>query len=252
MSYSNKLHRICAVCGTSISDTNKSGCCNKHRDRTGPNNPFYGKTHSKETVDAMIEKTRIASTEKWKDPDYRKKVIDGTSKPRKASFKGEQSLRILKWYEDHPEQRASRSKDMKRSWDLGLLQSEGFTGGSSSKIEKDLFSYLQIVFGNDVKKTSVKLENGKWLVPDSICLGSDVVELYGDFWHANPSKYAPTDIIHHGLTASEIWERDRKRIAALNDHGFRVSIVWESDFRKQKEKALSGIITMIDWEACSL
>ena len=40
MSLTYKLNRICPVCGTKISDKNKSGFCNRHRDRTGKNNSF--------------------------------------------------------------------------------------------------------------------------------------------------------------------------------------------------------------------
>ena len=252
MSAEFKLNRVCPTCGIRVSDTNKSGSCNRHRDRTGTNNPFYGKRHSKETIEAMTEKTRAATIKKWEDPEYRNKVIEGTSKPRRISFKKEQSARITKWYEDNPEQREIRSKRMKRSWEEVSIIPGASTSSNSSKIEKELFSYLQSIFGTDVKKISIKFENGKWLIPDAICLGYDIIELYGDYWHANPSKYVSTDIIHHGISASRIWESDRSRELLLKEYGFRVSIVWESDFRRSKEKSLSHIITMIDWESCSL
>lgn len=65
MSDTYKLNRTCPTCGKRISDKNKSGYCNRHRDRTGSNNPFYGKTHSQETINSLKEKCSIASTKKW-------------------------------------------------------------------------------------------------------------------------------------------------------------------------------------------
>ena len=53
MSITYKLNRTCPTCGIRISDKNKSGFCNKHRDRTGINNPFFGKTHSKDTKEIL-------------------------------------------------------------------------------------------------------------------------------------------------------------------------------------------------------
>ena len=57
MSHTYKLNRTCPTCGKSISDKNKSGYCNRHRDRTGTNNTFYGKTHSQETINSIKEKS---------------------------------------------------------------------------------------------------------------------------------------------------------------------------------------------------
>lgn len=44
MSATYRLNKLCPVCGKRLSDKNKSGYCNIHRDRTGENNPFFRKT----------------------------------------------------------------------------------------------------------------------------------------------------------------------------------------------------------------
>lgn len=63
MSSTYKLNRVCPVCGKLLNDKNKTGYCNKHRDRTGANNSFYGKRHSKETVDKIKKTCAIRSHE---------------------------------------------------------------------------------------------------------------------------------------------------------------------------------------------
>jgi hypothetical protein len=56
-----------------------------------------------------------------------------------------------------------------------------------------------------------------------------VIECHGDYWHCNPNKYPPdyyNKLIH--LTATEVWERDRKKKQLLEISGYTVEVVWES------------------------
>ena len=61
------------------------------------------------------------------------------------------------------------------------------------------------------------------------------VEFNGDYWHCNPDIYS-SDYYHtqYELTASEIWDRDRrKREHLFKRRGFDTIIVWESDDKNQ-------------------
>lgn len=62
-----------------------------------------------------------------------------------------------------------------------------------------------------------------------------LIELYGDYWHGNPSIYKKTDIILKGssgeITVGEKWKRDKKRISNVKDKGYVVLIIWESDLQ---------------------
>lgn len=69
-----------------------------------------------------------------------------------------------------------------------------------------------------------------------------IVELFGDFWHANPAKY--DEDFHHYLlkkTAKEIWKRDSRKIQELEALGFKVIIIWESDWKLRKDESLQRI-----------
>ena len=250
MSNVHKLGRICSVCECPIIDRSKSGCCNKHRDRTGKNNSFYGRKHKPETVAQMKIATAIASKELWKDSSYREKVIKGISKPRRESFKEEQSVRIKQWYCDNPEQRNIRSHKMARSWKEGKISvdSDGFSS-NESKLEKDLFEALCLEC-NIVKK-SVFVDDGHTFMPDMIALNEGVViEFFGDYWHANPKKYTSDDNIR-GKLVQEIWDRDEKRIKQLEGLGYQVQVVWESEFKDDPEYIVKRISTYLNWESCS-
>jgi len=59
-----------------------------------------------------------------------------------------------------------------------------------------------------------------------------LIEVNGDFWHANPKKYKADDIINlpaNPVKASELWEKDRKKEEIAKKNGYKVITIWESD-----------------------
>lgn len=59
-----------------------------------------------------------------------------------------------------------------------------------------------------------------------------VIEIYGDYWHANPTQHNPLDVFYRyegRQTAQEIWDKDRERIEIFTNLGYNVEIVWESE-----------------------
>lgn len=57
------------------------------------------------------------------------------------------------------------------------------------------------------------------------------IEVYGNFWHANPLIYKSNDLINikKCKTAQDIWDRDNKRINKIKNAGYEVLIFWEKD-----------------------
>ncbi len=261
MSASYKLNKKCGKCKTKLLDKNKSGFCNHHRDRTGKNNSFYGKKHIAKSIEVVRIKTSIATKEKWKDKRYRELVIKGTSKPRRESFKKEQSERITQWYKDNPNQREIRRIKMKESWRTGKIISDRYFV-NESKLELELFGEIKKIFSDAKKNQTIRVSDGKWLFPD-ILIEPDgiIIEFYGNFWHANPNLYKASDEIHYGITAQEIWKRDKDRIRRL-EHivyrgerfatGYRVIVVWEDEYKNNKERILREINGLYNLESCNL
>lgn len=59
-----------------------------------------------------------------------------------------------------------------------------------------------------------------------------IIEVNGDYIHANPRMHVADDIItvgHREYTAKQKWDYDSKRKLALEALGYRVIIIWESD-----------------------
>jgi len=72
-----------------------------------------------------------------------------------------------------------------------------------------------------------------------------IVEVNGDYIHANPDLYCPNDVIRlpgQSYTAQEKWEADMQRTKALEAAGYTVFIIWESDDLSVKKCELLKIL----------
>lgn len=78
-----------------------------------------------------------------------------------------------------------------------------------------------------------------------------IIEINGDYWHANPLKYKKEDIIYttenkRNITAEEIWKKDKKQEEKLLKSGYNLLVVWEKDIKENKkdlEKYITNLIT---------
>jgi len=235
------LKKRCKTCNQPILNKNKTGFCNVHRDRTGKNNPFYGHTHSKESLERSKKNRSDATKKLWQNPEYRRKVIKAVSKPRRDGFKKEQSERITRWYQDNPSQRKIRSRAMKKSWVDGRIE-PNINSINESKMERELRNKIIELFPNrNVRKSTIRIDE-RWFYPDIRIDKNIIIEFYGDYWHANPKMFKAEDIVHHNLTAKQIWDNDKKRINILKNNGFNVSIIWQKEYLNNKNKVVKQII----------
>lgn len=74
-----------------------------------------------------------------------------------------------------------------------------------------------------------------------------IIEFNGDYWHANPLKYAHNENISlkGNRTAKEIWESDARKIALAESHGYKVKVIWESDYKKNPTKIIEECVTWL-------
>lgn len=67
-----------------------------------------------------------------------------------------------------------------------------------------------------------------------------IIEVQGDYWHANPKKFKEADLIANKklgtVSAREIWEKDATKKGVAENSGYSVLYIWESDI-KQKNKS---------------
>lgn len=71
-----------------------------------------------------------------------------------------------------------------------------------------------------------------------------IIEYDGDYWHANPQKYKPRDMIR-GLIAEEIWALDEHKNSLAESRGFEIIRVWESDVSKDFDRMVDKVVQYI-------
>ena len=83
------------------------------------------------------------------------------------------------------------------------------------------------------KAESPRFSEGRRQIVDELNEENNkIIEVFGDYVHANPEKYDPDDIIKlpgNSYKAKEKWEHDGKKIDWLEEQGYEVIILWSSD-----------------------
>jgi len=66
-----------------------------------------------------------------------------------------------------------------------------------------------------------------------------VVEIDGDYWHANPSKFSAQDLVgQKKVTAESIWQSDAKKTKTLESRGYCVIRYWASDLKRSTTQSI--------------
>lgn len=87
-------------------------------------------------------------------------------------------------------------------------------------------------------------------VPDYVNYAKrEIVEVYGDYWHANPTRYSADDVLYFDqemqvpVTASDCWRRDAKKQQYYIERGWTYRVIWEADIkaaRRDNSESLVG------------
>ena len=65
-----------------------------------------------------------------------------------------------------------------------------------------------------------------------------LLEINGDFWHANPEQYKATDILNlrgRQLSAADIWKKDKLKKQLACNFGYQVVYIWESRLKQMTD-----------------
>jgi len=170
------------------------------------------------------KKISEAIKRKWEnDHEYRNKMSD-------IVFSDEEKARRSKWLKE-------KNQDLKFREKL-FLSSKNRLSKLHQKIREELnLDELGFISEQRVLKYFVdELNEEKKLI----------VEIYGDYPHANPKKYSEDFIVRlygQSFTASEKREQDLFRKNKLEEAGYTVIVVWESDDMEEKKKQIISFYT---------
>jgi len=72
-----------------------------------------------------------------------------------------------------------------------------------------------------------------WRLYDFLIEGNLIVEMQGNYYHANPKTYGPDDVIvisRSRRIAKHIWEYDKEKEILAKNCGYDYMVIWEDDF----------------------
>lgn len=114
-----------------------------------------------------------------------------------------------------------------------------------SKLHKDI---CKILDDNNISHTiELKLrDNDRLYFYDILISGSNkIIEVNGDYWHANPSIYKKDDIINYprgNFYAKDIWKSDEIKLDSARNKGYQFLILWEKDIRNDVTNTIYKIL----------
>ncbi len=153
---------------------------------------------------------------------------------RKEKKSKESKDRWINWNKDERREFLSKS--------LFSLYKNKKNGISSSKLEQRIANILieqQIPF---IQQYDILTRKNKSYYFDFLIINTNIIiEVNGDYWHANPELYKSTDIIKCGLV-SDIWKRDDRKRKSAAELGYSVLILWEKDIRSKNDDELKQYI----------
>lgn len=165
-----------------------------------------------------------AAKRRWLDPNFREKIL--VSLRSEAHRKRSSELCKKRWKENPLQTLAS----LKR--------------GLSSRISKVHRRWRDLLKLEDLGFKSEQII-GKFIVDELNNEKKIVIEIYGDYVHANPKYYKSDDIIklaNSRYTSQEKWDYDKVRLENLRSLGFKVIVIWESDKIEDIQLQLNSVI----------
>lgn len=70
---------------------------------------------------------------------------------------------------------------------------------------------------------------------DFLIKGKKILEIQGDFWHANPNKYKANDILMTGFIVKDVWNKDKRKKEIVERNGFKIFYLWENEINKMSD-----------------
>lgn len=91
-----------------------------------------------------------------------------------------------------------------------------------------------------VRNFALKYKDGdfiKWRLYDFWINDAILLEMHGDYWHANPKKYKTNQKVNirgHKI-AKDVWNNDAFKNKLAKDNGYDLKVIWESDFKQMTD-----------------
>jgi hypothetical protein len=204
-----------------LSDINKGKYC-------GEKNPFYGKTHSEETKKKIVEKGKI------------------TNENKTLEEKQKTSLKLKALQEKLKQQDPEKYRQNKRKAAYTSIKSQDHY--KRNKLED---KFLNLLKDNNILDFEYSIILGYKQYDFGHKIHRILIEVHGDYWHANPKFYGKDKISINNIQHKNI-ERDKlKKSFAVNNKKLLLEY-WEHDINNFPDKVIQDIKDNIIYNGISL
>lgn len=181
--------------------------------QVGVNNPFYGKKHTSDTINKIVEKKK---GKLFSHHMSKKSYQDNLSKIKKE-----------KWGNgDYDTQRKKLRESMIERHRNGEIKSF-----NRSKAEFEIIELLEKLNFEVIPNFRIDTKIYDLYLPKLNLL----IEYHGNYWHCNPEIYAP-DYFNKKkkMLAKEIWEYDNNKLYLAINNNYNCLIIWEKEYKQNK------------------
>lgn len=168
----------------------------------------------------------------------KKRWVDD-NKERKIKFV--QTMKNLWKSEEHRNKISQQMKERRNSFEFKQKLASSTKCGKLSKLHQSIKQTLELDKLGFVSEQVID----KFFVDELNIDKKIVIEINGDYIHANPKIYQPSDIIKimgKCYTAQEKWDYDKQRKSFLESLGYCVIVIWESDDLQQHKEKLNILL----------
>ena len=110
-----------------------------------------------------------------------------------------------------------------------------------SNLEKEICTKLKSKF--KIRPQYRIIDNGNIYYYD-IKIDNILIEIQGQYWHADKRLYNENDIVHEEL-AKDIWQYDKTKKLVGERNNYYILYVYEYDYKQNKERTLTKLINEI-------
>jgi G:T-mismatch repair DNA endonuclease (very short patch repair protein) len=222
---------------------------------TGSNNPFYGKKHSEEFKNKLSVERKgkwyIGSKNKmygrciWRELSFDKlqkakdKLRRSCSGKRNGFYGMCHSDEVKKILSVKSKAYIDNNPDhLKKMIECSLKkQSSGFKSKIEIRVEEELF-------GRKIKHKYSKILHRKYQY-DFFINENILLEVHGDYWHANPLFYGPGKKPLNHRQKYKI-EQDSKKKEFAEKYGYRIFYIWETEIKNNNFSVMDKIEGLIN------
>ncbi|MFW6246854.1 MAG: DUF7487 domain-containing protein [bacterium] len=182
----------------------------------------------------------------WKHKDYSKIVEQSILHKYGIERKELMSINAKAIWEN-------KTPDEKKRWLENSIHSmksiRSVVGYRVSKLENIIANLLNELSIPYETQFFIKEKNKGWKLYDFKIKNTNIIiEVNGDYWHANPKIYKQSDVIKYvygDKTVEDIWNKDKKKQYLAESKGYVVRYIWEHDIKNLNKKELINYVLKI-------